>query len=49
MSKRLWLIALLFELALTASAQLKPLIVVRTISTTIKYEGHRGFALPSYN
>ena len=48
MSKRLWLIALLFGLASTTSAQLKPLIVVRTIPTTIKFEGHRSFALPSF-
>jgi hypothetical protein len=42
------LIALVFGLALSSSAQLKPLVVARTIPTTIKFEGHRSFALPSF-
>lgn len=48
MNKRLALIANLIGLVLAASAQLKPLVVARTIPTTIKFEGYRSFALPSF-
>lgn len=48
MNKRLALIATLFGLVLAASAQLKPLVVTRTIPTTIKFEGYRSFGLPSF-
>jgi hypothetical protein len=48
MNKRLVLIAILFGSMLTASAQLKPLVVARTIPTTIKFEGYRNFGLPSF-
>lgn len=45
MNNRLALIAILLGSTLPASAQLKPLVVGRTIPTTIKFEGHRNFAL----
>jgi hypothetical protein len=48
MNKRLALIVILFGSMLPASAQLKPLVVARTIPTTIKFEGYRNFALPSF-
>jgi hypothetical protein len=48
MNKRLAFIAIVFGLVLAAAAQLKPLVVARTIPTTIKFEGHRSFALPSF-
>lgn len=48
MNKRLVLIAIVFGLVSAAAAQLRPLVVARTIPTTIKPEGHRSFALPSF-
>jgi len=48
MNKRLALITFMFGLVLAVSGQLKPLVVARTIPTTIKFEGHRSFALPSF-
>jgi hypothetical protein len=48
MNKRRAFIAIVFGLGVAASAQLKPLVAARTIPTTIKFEGHRSFALPSF-
>jgi hypothetical protein len=48
MNKRRALLAIVFGLALAASGQLKPVVIARTIPTTIKFEGHRSFALPSF-
>jgi hypothetical protein len=48
MNKQLAIIAGLFVTAMPASGQLKPLVAASTIPTTIKFEGHAGFALPTF-
>jgi hypothetical protein len=48
MNKRLAIIAGLLVTAVPALGQLKPLVAVSTTPTTIKFEGHAGFALPTF-
>jgi hypothetical protein len=47
-NKLLALIAVFFVSALHSFGQLKPLVAASTLPTTIKFEGYRNFALPSF-
>jgi hypothetical protein len=48
MNKVLVLVALFSVWALPSGAQIKPLTVLSTLPTTVTFEGHRSFALPTF-